>query len=98
MTKIYIDYENNSVSENIENAKWYLDNTNTYLRAPSGFNDGESFSSLMREIKSIRIDLRNALSWIESSKNEYANFDKSLKYTVYRISKNNLRKKVSRIK
>lgn len=98
MTKIYIDYESNTVSENIENAKWYLDNTNTYLRAPSGFNDGESFSSLMREIKSIRIDLRNALSWIESSKNEYANFDKSLKYTVYRISKNNLRKKVSRIK
>ncbi len=98
MTKIYIDYENNSVSENIENAKWYLDNTNTYLRAPSGFNGEESFSSLMREIKSIRIDLRNALSWIESSKNEYANFDKSLKYTVYRIPKNNLRKKVSRIK
>ena len=96
--KSHIDYENNSVSENIENAKWYLDNTNTYLRAPSGFNDGESFSSLMREIKSIRIDLRNALSWIESSKNEYANFDKSLKYTVYRIPKNNLRKKVSRIK
>lgn len=98
MTKIYIDYENNSVSENIESAKWYLDNTNTYLRAPSGFNDGESFSSLMREIKSIRIDLRNALSWIESSKNEYANFDKSLKYTVYRMPKNNLRKKESRIK
>lgn len=98
MTKIYIDYESNSVSENIENAKWYLDNANTYLRAPSGFNGGESFSSLIREIKSIRIDLRNALSWMESSGNDYSNFDKNLKYTVYRIPKNNLRKKVSRIK
>lgn len=98
MTKIYIDYENNSVSENIENAKWYLDNTNTYLRTPSGFNDGESFSSLIREIKSIRIDLRNALSWLESSRNEFKNFDKNLKYTVYRMPKNNLRKKESRIK
>lgn len=98
MTKIYIDYNNTEVSTNLSSSISALESANTYIKAPFDFSSKDIFASLLTDIKTIKNNLKNTLSWVNASKSSYANFDNVLRNTVNRIPKYNLKRKVSKVK
>lgn len=86
MTKIYIDYEDLRVNNNLKEACNYLRSAkDVYLNIPRDFNKSSKVRGIVADLNNAYIELNKVLNWLESSQKDYSNLDMEALREVSRI-------------